>query len=174
MTRRATRARCQRARNGPRFAHAARDRPPRSRAAGPPAGRRSRRPGHELPRPPAPGPGRRGGHAAARLPRHHRDRADARDVVEGLGRYYESACANCHTHVNRAGKATTDAIEDTRDVVGELVRLRPRRATSCCSRATARPGPSTSWRARCSPPSSACRSSASTTSARPALAGARA
>lgn len=46
-------------------------------------------------------------------------------VWRGLERYLASACANSHTPVHRAGRATTLAIEEARTAVGELVGYRP-------------------------------------------------
>ncbi|MEK6607294.1 MAG: aminotransferase class V-fold PLP-dependent enzyme, partial [Myxococcota bacterium] len=44
-----------------------------------------------------------------------------RAVHEGLARYFEAASANSHTTAHRAGRATTEAIEATREAVGRLV-----------------------------------------------------
>lgn len=39
--------------------------------------------------------------------------------------YFEEACANSHTHAHAAGRATTEAIERSRHLVGELVGYDP-------------------------------------------------
>lgn len=48
-----------------------------------------------------------------------------RALHEALGDYFETACANSHTTAHRAGRATTDAIDLTRNAVGELVGYDP-------------------------------------------------
>ncbi len=46
-------------------------------------------------------------------------------VHEGLRRYFECASANSHTRAHRAGHATTEAIESTRDAIGRFVGYDP-------------------------------------------------
>ena len=48
-----------------------------------------------------------------------------RPVWKGLERYLNTAAANSHTYAHRAGRATTDAIEDARDAVGRFVGYNP-------------------------------------------------
>lgn len=48
-------------------------------------------------------------------------------VLRGVQAYLERASANSHTPAHRAGRATTDAIEDARRALGELVGWDPRR-----------------------------------------------
>ncbi|MCC6999116.1 MAG: aminotransferase class V-fold PLP-dependent enzyme [Deltaproteobacteria bacterium] len=48
-----------------------------------------------------------------------------RAVHDGLGAYYQAASANSHTRAHRAGHATTEAIEATRDRVGRFVGYDP-------------------------------------------------
>ena len=48
-------------------------------------------------------------------------------VSAGLGDYFDSASANSHTIVHRAGRATTEAIEASRRAVGALVGKHPER-----------------------------------------------
>ncbi|MBR58537.1 MAG: hypothetical protein CMH54_11010 [Myxococcales bacterium] len=50
-----------------------------------------------------------------------------RPVWKALQRYLEASYANSHTHVHRAGRATTEAIESARATVGELVGYDPER-----------------------------------------------
>ena len=49
-----------------------------------------------------------------------------RPVWKGVERYLSTAAANSHTYAHRAGRATTDAIEDARDAVGRLVGYDPK------------------------------------------------
>jgi selenocysteine lyase/cysteine desulfurase len=48
-----------------------------------------------------------------------------RPVWTSLERYLQSSAANSHTHVHRAGRATTETIETARDSVGRLVGYNP-------------------------------------------------
>ncbi|MDW8282467.1 MAG: aminotransferase class V-fold PLP-dependent enzyme [Myxococcales bacterium] len=50
-----------------------------------------------------------------------------RPVLRGVQTYFERASANSHTAAHRAGRATTEAIEETRRALGELVGWDPRR-----------------------------------------------
>jgi selenocysteine lyase/cysteine desulfurase len=49
----------------------------------------------------------------------------AESIHVDITRYLETACANSHTHAHRAGRATTEAIENARDAVGRLVGYDP-------------------------------------------------
>jgi selenocysteine lyase/cysteine desulfurase len=46
-------------------------------------------------------------------------------VWDTLRAYFDEVCANSHTHANLAGRVTTEAIERTRALVGELVGYAP-------------------------------------------------
>lgn len=48
-----------------------------------------------------------------------------RVVWDTLQDYFRDACANSHTHAHAAGRATTDAIERSRELIGELVGYDP-------------------------------------------------
>lgn len=48
-----------------------------------------------------------------------------RPVWKSLQRYLETSAANSHTHVHRAGRATTDSIEEARTAIGTLVGYDP-------------------------------------------------
>ncbi|MDF1563795.1 MAG: aminotransferase class V-fold PLP-dependent enzyme [Deltaproteobacteria bacterium] len=48
-----------------------------------------------------------------------------RMVWEGLETYLEAACANSHTVAHRAGRDTTEAIEESRQAIGRLVGYDP-------------------------------------------------
>jgi len=48
-----------------------------------------------------------------------------RPVWNSLQRYLETSTANSHTHVHRAGRATTDSIESARSAIGTLVGYDP-------------------------------------------------
>ena len=50
-----------------------------------------------------------------------------RSVWRGLQDYLETSCANSHTHAHRGGRATTEAIEASRDAIGRLVGYDPDR-----------------------------------------------
>ena len=51
----------------------------------------------------------------------------SRVVWDGLHQYLAAASANSHTEAHRAGRDTTQAIEDSRDAIGRLVGYNPHR-----------------------------------------------